>query len=235
MESPFIFQSEVKTQESILESVEASKGGKVGIPDRILTKNLLISSDKLDDFVKEWRKKYDFHLAEFQLDINPNPKYDPEWVCITCSLNPWEPTLVRPIAKDLFPSTKFVDKNWKVTGNFGVSASLGFDKLPDFLQKFDGKINGEAKVEFTYAPKVARVDSGTSGSNFHWNFRKASGEAPLGGLDLKAVILRSRAVIEPIQALFEIAVKFDRLKLPWGDDMARATAESLIEFNAGPI
>ena len=235
MEYSLFLPSELKTQESILRSVVPSKGGKVGIPDQILTKNLLIASEQIDDFVKEWRLKYDFHLAEFQLDINPNPDYNPEWVTITCSLNPWEAALSRPTAKDLFPSTEFVDANWKVSGNFGVSASLGFDRLPEFLQKFEGKTKGEAKIEFTYAPRIARVDSGTSGSNFHWNFRKVRDEAPIGGLDLKAVILRPRAVGQ-IKAHFEIEVNFDRRSIPFfGNDKARAAAESTIEFNPSPV
>lgn len=233
-EIPFIFPSDIKKQKSILKGAVKSRGGKVGVPDNILTKNLLIESEKLDSWIKEWRKQYDFHLAEFQIDVNPTPDYDPEWVCISCSVNPWEPVLLRPMAKDLFPATKFVDANWKISGKFGGSASLGFDDLPSFLNNFEGKINGEAKIEFSYAPKIAQIDSGTSGSNFHWNFRKAENKPPTGGLDLKVILIRPRAV-KDMQAVFEVSVKFDRRKLPWGDDVARASTQTVLSFNSGPI
>lgn len=236
MKIPFVLPSELGIEKKFLQEVVESKGGFVGIPDQIFTKNLLIASDKMDDFVKEWRSKFDFHLAEFQMDVNPNPKYNPESINIQCSLNPFEPALQRPTARYVFPSTEFVDANWKISGKFGVSASLGFNKLPDFLdEKSKFGIDGEAKIEFSYAPKVARIDSGTSGSQFHWNFRSAEGKGPQGGLDLKIVIMRPRTT-NRITASFEVAVRFDRKNVPiFGDDIARAAWQSIIQFNPGPI
>ena len=229
-----LFPSEIKGEETILKSVDKSKGGKVGIPDQIVTRNMLKASEKLDSFSKEWRKKFDFHLAEFQVDINPNPKYSPEWVNITCGLNPTDPVLSRPIVTRLFPSTEFVDASWKVEGDFGVSASLGFDKKPEFLKKFEAEPKGEVKFEFHYSPKIARIDSGTSGSNFHLNFRKARDKFPVGGLELIAVMMRPRSV-EHILASFEIAVMFDRRNLPWGDCLARATGDSSVQFTSSSV
>lgn len=234
MKSQLYLPSEFKGEETLLKSVDESKGGYVGTPDQIFTKNMLKASKELDSFSKEWRKKYDFHLAEFQVDINPNPDYNPEWVSIACSLNSWEPALSRPTVTKVFPSTEFVDANWKLEGDFGVSASLGFDRKPEFLKKFEAETKGEAKFTFHYNPKIARTDSGTSGSNFHWNFRKASGKFPVGGLELIAVIMRPRNV-EQIMVYFEIAVMFDRRNLFWGDCLARATGESKVQFTPGPV
>lgn len=224
--------SELETESKglILQEVQESKGGYISIPDQILTKNLLTAAKTDDAFVREWRKKFDFHLAEFQLDINPKSEYLPEWVNIQCVLNDFDQPMQRPIAKSIFPATEFVDKDWKISGKFGVSATEGFKKLP----ALENVVTGEAKIDFTYAPKIARVDSGTAGSSFHWNFRKANNQNPIGGLDLKLVIMRLRSV-EQMQLSFEVGVKFNRQNIPLiGDDTARAAGQSLIMFNPSP-
>ncbi len=231
-----LLPSEIEAQTAILQEAQESKGGYVGIPDQIFSKNLLIEATQVDDFVREWRSKYDFHLSEFQIVINAKPQYRPKCVNIQCTLNPWDPPLQRPCVTHIFPSTEFVDPNWKVSGDFGVSASLGFNKLPDLMKKFsEGGFEGEAKVEFSYIPRIARVDSGTSGSNFHWNFRSASGEAPQGGIDLKVVIMRPR-IVEQMKIFFELGVFFDRRRIPLIlNDSARVAGESTIQFNPSPI
>lgn len=223
MKVPLLFPDDLT--KPILKSVHESKGGDVSFPDEIFARNLLVDSTD-DKFVQEYKKTHDFHLAEFQVVVNPNPEYKPKRVSISGTLNQQSPALGRPIVRHIFPSTEFVDPNWKISGNFGVTIGEGFKQLP---------AEGEFKVEFNYAPKIARVDSGTTGSNFSWNFRSAKGEAPQGGLDLKVVIMRPRT-IEQMLVSFELTVEFDRKNFPvFFNDTARAAGDSLIRFNPSVI
>jgi hypothetical protein len=223
MKVPLLFPGELT--KTILKSVHESKGGHVSFPDEIFARNLLVESTD-DKFIQEYKKTHDFHLAEFQVVVNPKPEYSPTRVSVSGTLNPWTPALGRPTVRHIFPSTEFVDPNWKISGKFGVSLGEGFKQLPS---------EGEFKIEFNYAPKIARVDSGTTGSNFSWNFRSAKNEAPQGGLDLKVVLMRP-STVEQMKVFFELEVEFDRKLVPFiGNDTARATGESQIQFNPSPV
>jgi hypothetical protein len=77
---------------------------------------MLTGQKHLDQSVEEWRKGYDFHCAELQFDIDPNPSFNPSLVRIAGTMNPELNIALRPRVKQVFPATKFVDKNYKVDG-----------------------------------------------------------------------------------------------------------------------
>jgi hypothetical protein len=165
-------------KEFIPKSVYPSKGGEIGIPDYHLTRNLLMnqksaSEPEIEPEIDEWRRDYDFHLADLEIDINPNQNFDPYYVRVEGEMNPTLPMEKRPMVKDVFPKTEFVDGNYKIEGNFVASASAGFHQEQVFNSNFGAGIKGEVKIPFKYVPKVAAVNSGTAGSTFHWTFQKA--------------------------------------------------------------
>jgi hypothetical protein len=199
--------------EVLPKSAYKSKGGEIAIPGHHLTRNML-----KDDFLEQWRRDYDFHYADLQIDINPNQNFDPYYVRVEGEMNPTMATEKRPNATDIFPKTKFVDGNYKIEGNFVASASAGFHEEQVFNSKFGAGIEGEAKITFNYDPMIAEVNSGTAGSTFHWTFQKAEGKEPIGGLGIKMIIQRPREVKDMYIIWREVSAKFHK---KWrGDDSA---------------
>lgn len=205
-------------REVLPKSVYKSKGGEIGIPDFHLTTNLLMTQKKKkDDFLEQWKRDYDFHFADLEIEINPNQNFDPYYVKLEGEMNPTMPMEKRPSAKDIFPKTEFVHGNFKIEGNFVASASAGFHQEEDFNSNFGAGIEGEAKIIFKYVPLIAAVNSGTAGSTFHWTFQKAEGKEPIGGLGIKMIIERPREV-KDMHIIWKVLVQFHK---KWhGDDVA---------------
>jgi hypothetical protein len=175
-------------------SVYASKGGKVGVPDRILTQNMITSTSPPTENLKQWIKNYDFHYAHLQIGANPDEGYMPQYVKIAGEMNPEMPTDQRPIVQHIFPATVFVNKNYSIDGDFVASASTGFQHLQSFATQSDASIKGELKITFKYNPTIPVIDSAATGNSFYWNFRKNGNRIPIGGLDLHIIIARPRKI-----------------------------------------
>jgi hypothetical protein len=102
-----------------------------------------------------------------------------------------------------------VDRNYRIEGKFVASASTGFHQEHAFDSNFGAGIEGEARINFTYNPMIAAINSGTAGASFHWTFQKAEGKVPIGGLDIKIIIERPREIKE-MYINWEVTVQFNK-------------------------
>jgi hypothetical protein len=230
-ESRLFFPIELVEEEYSL-STSGSEGGSITTPDHSTTRNMIKTQKRISKATKEWIEFYDYHYGELQIDINPNNNYNPNQVSIVGTLNHNAPVLKRPNVTDVFPKTEFVDSNWSVQGSFVASASAGFQTEDIFGSKLAANIEGELEVRFNYNPKIAKIDSGTGGSTFHWNFREANAIKPIGGLRIMMIIQRPRSVKE-LKILWEVEVKYG--KKYYGADYGRHSSETELEFTESQI
>lgn len=201
--------------------------GHIYIPERSYTKNLIESADKLNDFMRQWAKEIDFHLMDVEILVMPSEKYGVDWVEIHGSLSGSNDGK-QPVMDDIFPRTEFVDKNYSISGSFGVSASTKFDAWDNIATT---KMEGVLNVRFEYKPRTAKIMSGVAGSRFSCAFRAAKGEQPVGGLRLLGTILRPRT-LKTMSVAWNVQVKFARRLVPgpFGDKSLPIGGRTILEF-----
>lgn len=203
----------------ITKGIYQSKGGKVAVPNRVLTTNMVINKLEIDNNIQEWIKDYDFHYASLQIGINPYEGYMPEIVFIQGETNPDLAKEDRPMIKHVFPNTSFSNKNYSIESQIIASANFGFDQLQNLGNSIGGGLKGQAKITFNYLPTIPVIDSSSNDDIFHWNFRKNGNKIPIGGLDLHMIIARPRKTLD-MTIRWSIKVKFKKKYL--GQDIATA-------------
>jgi len=187
-----IFYSDLLFPAEPTKGIHEFKGGRVGIPSRILTRNMIKDTKEVDSTIREWKNEYDFHYGELQIALDLDEGYRPEFVNIRGTMNPRSDPNDRASIKDIFPHTKFEDKNYGMEGKFVASASAGFQQEEIFSSQFGSSIHSEVVFTFKYKPTIPVIESGAAGETFFWNFRKNGNQFPTGGLELKMIIERPR-------------------------------------------
>ncbi|MHA1208817.1 MAG: hypothetical protein ACTSP1_13155 [Candidatus Freyarchaeota archaeon] len=204
---------------------ERGIAGFVHIPDRVQTENVLASGvGSWSNFEEQWAPYYDFHLLDTQIIVQPREGYRVEWVKITGTLNRCNSG--RPNVRHVFPEVEFVDGNWRIEGDFGVTGKVGFN-LASFLR---AQADAGLRIEFRYGPRIAKISSGGSGHLMFWRFERTPTEWPTGGIRILAYLMRPRACQE-MSAEFRVSAKC----AGWlrGETLV-SKQQTILEFTEGP-
>lgn len=180
----------------------------IRIPDKMYTGNL-VSTGKIDEYEKQYVEHYDFHFFKYSIGISEimNDKIKVETVNISCKLNHLHPIDERPLVRDVFPRTSFVDKNYKgtiklyLTGGGGIKADYKYEgEKGDFDADAEFRTNGSADFILEYTPKVAAISGYGNGSEVNFTFNRAQNQKdmpyPTGALEIFVVFMRPRSVSE---------------------------------------